>query len=694
MYTAATQRITGKPHRTLSALLLVTAFAPVALAQKFIQPTQEELSMTSLPGYPGVAAVILNKEEITTDDKHSAQHYARIKILTEDGKKYANVELPYVTTTEGDNDNTIGNEKSLAEIQGRTIHPDGTVIPFTGKPYLKVMEKGKGFKYQAKVFTLPDVTVGSIIEYRYSTYINDRGYEPPVWLIQGNLYVKAAHFIWYPTSEEMGDEHGDLIHTISWFPILPKGAEIVKHDLPGGGGSNGLPTRSYELTVKDVPPEPDEEFMPPVGNYSFRVYFNYIAASTAAEFWKNEGKYWSKAVNSFANPNADLKSATQQIIAGATTQDQKLRAIYAAVQKLENTDYTREHEAREDKANGLGKVKDADDVFRHERGDSTQLTELFIGMARAAGMDADAVLVPDRSRHLFINLWLSFEQFDEIIAVVNVDGKDEFFDPGERYCGYGHLAWQHGFVTGLRQKGNDTAFVNVEGEGYKNNVVLRVANLKMDATGSVNGQIDMTYMGVSALRWRHAALRGDDEGLKHELRTSIEEMIPHTLEVKDVTVSNVADYENPLKVSYTVQGTVGSWTGKRLVVPADLFLVNHKATFPHEKREVAVDFNYPSSTRDALRINFPSNFSIEAAPAIAKFGMKQMAGYGMGVESAPTNFTTRRDYVFAEIYILPDEYAQLRTFYSEFEANDQQSVVLKSTTPGTTTTASSTPAAN
>jgi hypothetical protein len=694
MDTATPTRITGKPRRTLSALLLVTAFAPAALAQKFIQPTQEELSTTSLPGYPGVAAVILNKEEIATDDKHSAQHYARIKILTEDGKKYANVELPYVTTTEGVDDNTIGNQKSLQEIQGRTIHPDGTVIPFTGKPYLKVMEKGKGFKYQAKVFTLPDVTVGSIIEYRYSTFINDQGYEPPIWFIQGDLYVKSAHFLWYPSGKDMGDEHGDLIHTISWFPILPKGAEIVKHELPGGDMNSGLPSRSYELTVKDVPPEPDEEYMPPVGNYSFRVYFNYIAARTGEEYWKSEGKYWSKAMNSFENPNSELKSATQQIIAGATTQDQKLRAIYAAVQKLENTDYTRQHDAREDKANGLGKVKDADDVFKHERGDSTQLTELFIGMARAAGMDADAVLVPDRSRHVFLNLWLSFEQFDDVIAVVNVDGKDEFFDPGERYCAYGHLAWQHGFITGFRQKGNETAFVEVQGDGFKNNVIMRVANLKMDATGTVNGTINMTYMGVTSLGWRHTALRGDDESLKHELRTSLEEEIPHTLEVKDVTVSNIADYENPLKVTYTVQGTVGSWTGKRLVLPADLFLVNHKATFPHEKRDVAVDFKYPSSTRDALRINFPSNFSIEAAPNTAKYGMKQMAAYGMAVESAPTSFTTRRDYAFGEIYILPDQYAQLRTFYSQFEANDQQSVVLKSTVAGTTTTASNSPAAN
>jgi hypothetical protein len=680
-----------KPRRILTALALCAAtLTPAAFAQqsKFIDATHDELAMTAMPGYPGVAAVVLNKEEITKDDLHSVFHYARIKILTEDGKKYANVELPYISTTDDFGPEANGDDKTLEDIAGRTIHPDGTVVPFTGKPYLKVMEKGRGIKYQAKVFTLPDVTVGSIIEYRYSTRIADHIFEPPTWIIQGDLYIKSGHYVWWPTSHELQNSHG-MIHTISWFPILPKDAKIVHQEIPAMG-AGGLPQYTYELTLNDVPPIVEEEYMPPLGNYSFRVYWNMISEHDGDDYWKSEGKDWSKNVNSFTNPNGDLKSATQQIIAGATTQDQKLRAIYAAVQKLENTEFTRKHEAREDKAAGLGKTNNVDDVFKHERGTPTQLTELFIGMARAAGMQADAMLVPDRSKEIFLPQWLSFEQFDDTVAIVNVDGKDQFFDPGERYMPYGHMAWQHTFVKGLRQKGNEIAFDTVPGGGYKDNTVARVANLTMDPAGKITGKIDMSYSGASAIRWRHASLRGDDESLKHQLRTSLEEMIPHSLEVKDVTVDNIADYENPLKVTYQVEGTLGSWTGKRLVLPIDIFLVNHKATFPHEKREIAVDFNYPQWTRDALRINFPSNFSVEAAPAAAKYNFEKLAAYGMTTESAATSFTTRRDYIFADVFVLPTEYTQLRSFYSQLETNDQQSIILKSTaTPTTTASATS-----
>jgi hypothetical protein len=125
------------------------------------------------------------------------------------------------------------------------------------------------------------------------------------------------------------------------------------------------------------------------------------------------------------------------------------------------------------------------------------------------------------------------------------------------------------------------------------------------------------------------------------------------------------------------------------VLPADLFTANEKATFPHEKRDIAVDFHYPTRTLDALRVNFPANFSVEASPSAAKFALAKEAAYGMNVVSTAGNFTTRREYDFSDVFILADGYPQLRTFYSQFEGNDHQSIILKSTTgPTVATTAS------
>jgi hypothetical protein len=539
------------------------------------------------------------------------------------------------------------------------------------------LEKAGNVKVQSMVFTLPDVEVGSIIEYRYATRYNDHSYQAPDWYIQRELYVKAAHYQWFPTTQDMidpsdGDKH---ISKISWFPILPDGASVVRTEMPSADSFTGQ-HQVFELRVHDIPPVPKEDHMPPLASYSYRVLFAFTPYDGAADYWKSKGKQWSKRMDAFAGPNGDLKKATQEVIAGAATPTEKLNKIYATVMGLENTRYTREHDTRENKAEG-GKISNAADVLEHKRGTPLQLTLLFIGMARAAGLDAYAMLVPDRAENFFTPMWLSFQQLDDTVAVVNVGGKDMFFDPGERYCEFGHLAWQHTFVGGLRQTGSGTDFGKTDGDGYTANKRTRVANLTMDSEGRISGRIDLTFLGAPALRWRHRALSGDEESLNHALRTYLEEMLPKSLELKVGEIISLNDYSKPLMVTYQVKGTLGSTTGKRLVMPVDLFTAGAAATFPHPKRELAVYFDYPEIVQDALRVNFPSGFEVEATPAEGKFAMQKMGAYDMTTTSTPTSFTTRRLYEFGEILVAPTEYEALRGFYSQFEAKDQDSVVLK-----------------
>jgi hypothetical protein len=276
--------------RIVGLCSLMLASFPSALAgDQFTKPTSEELAMKELPGYPGVPAVILYREEITKDDLHVVQHYDRIKVLTEEGKRYANVELRYFSTSDG---NAFGNgdDKTMGDVVGRTIHPDGTIVPFTGKPYKKTIEKTKGVKYQAIVFTLPDVEVGSIIEYRYASRINDNIYESPSWFIQGDLYMKAGHYQWFPTERQLLDSKQRAINSITWFPILPAGVTINRTEKPGGLFNTGSAT--YELNIKDVAPRLNEDYMPPLANYSYRVLFNFTSYKSINDFWKSEGKDW------------------------------------------------------------------------------------------------------------------------------------------------------------------------------------------------------------------------------------------------------------------------------------------------------------------------------------------------------------------------------------------------------------------
>ena len=658
--------VQGFSLRCAVTLALLPIFSTLAWAEKWIEPNPEELKMTSQPQVPGAAAVYLYREETTDDQLHMFSIYVRLKVLTDKGKELANVELAY----EHEKD---GGGYTVNDIAGRTIHSDGSVFPFTGKPYDKLIEKEQNTKHMAKVFTLPNVEVGSILEYRYTLRYDDHYFISPRWYIQSDLFTRKAHYLWKPTDKQLvtNDDRGQVSNSIAWTPILPKGTEVKQTRLPGSD------LLMFEVNVQDVPPAPDEELMPPISSLTYRVLFYYSPYRSNAEFWKDEGKHWAKVQDKFIGPGKGVSDAVKQLVGASDTPDQKLHKIYAAVMEMENTDFTHEHSAAEEKSQGLKEVHNTDDILARKRGESDQLALLFVAMARAAGFKAYAMTVTDRDRHLFLPTYFTLGQFDDTIALVNVDGKELTFDPGSRYCAYGHLAWKHMMAGGLRQSDAGAVIAYTPGESYTSSQVQRIADLKMDENGLVTGTVKMTYIGAPALRWRQIALRGDATALEHDLLTRVEEMLPSGMEVKVSSISKVADYEQPLVADFTVKGNIGSSTGKRLLLPANVFQVNSKPTFSHEKREVAVAFDYPYDNKDVVRIVFPATFAIESLPASESYQYLKTSAYSFKTESTPTSVTFRREFALADILFMPDEYSALRGYYGKFETKDQENVVLK-----------------
>ena len=86
-----------------------TGFPPVS---------PDELKLTSEPQAPGAPAIILYRQ-VDRDDNGYTSHeddYLRIKILTEEGRKYGEVEIPF-----------FKEQGTIHSLKARTIRPDGTI---------------------------------------------------------------------------------------------------------------------------------------------------------------------------------------------------------------------------------------------------------------------------------------------------------------------------------------------------------------------------------------------------------------------------------------------------------------------------------------------------------------------------------------------------------------------------------------
>jgi hypothetical protein len=668
----------------ISGALFIAAlmFSYAGAAQKFQQPTKEELQMTSDPKAPGAPAVFLYRQVEADNNSHYIGEYARIKVLTEKGKEYATVEVPYAP---GYSDPPI--------IEGRTIHADGTVIPLVGKASDLLVAKTNNFHMKVSVFNLPSVEVGSILEYKWSvpmtggnitsagTYGEDSYYASemagttPEWVVQQPIFIHKEHFYWNPYSvHELGPNGGGWTHTTA-------DGEQATHllslqHLPAGAMTTRSPKGDFTLDIQDVPAFVREADAPPENAMRYSVNFYWTPYSSADLFWQNEIERWSKKVNDFAGQSSAIRDAANQITAGATTPDARARKLYDAVQALDNTNFTRAKTDEERKALHLKReVSKAQDVWTEKSGSGNDIAALYLALARAAGLNADGLEVADRDTRIFDPGFLSLQQLDSLLVVLHIDGKDIYLDPGEKFCPFGQLQWTHIMTGGIQQ--NLKAPVYTPPNATKDAITAHAADLTLDAQGGITGTVKILMNGPAALYYRQLNLTSDPEEVKKQLNESLSNLLPQGITGEVDKIQGLETAEGFLSVSAKVSGLLGSSTGKRLLLPGFFFSAGaHQQFVSEEKRAIAVDLHYAEQVIDDAVYHLPAGFTVESAPTPAQLPWEGHAV--LVIKAAPGNGVIDIRHTFQRAFVLLDakEYPALREYYQKIAANDQQQLVL------------------
>ena len=639
-----------------SLLLGILTFAVPALAQ-FQPPTDEELKMTSEPKAPGAAAIYLYREEKVDDALHYHSLFVRIKVLTEKGKELATVSVPYVR-----------NSFKITDVRARTIHADGKVIPLDVKPSDLMEAKVTGYQLNKVVFTLPDVQVGSILEYTWQLRYDDNTVSEPNWEIQQPYFVRKAHYSFIRVQDYMTvtDSHGSSASQLLISSNLPKGQK-VNQDASG----------KYTLDVSDVPPLPDEEYMPPVRSWMERVTFYYTPYVSKDEYWKHEGERWSKEMDHFAGESKTLKDAVAKIVGPGDSEEQKANKIYDAVMALDNTDYTRKKSEAELKQQHLKEAKNAEDVWNQKSGGSDQIALLYLAMARIAGLKAYAAYVCDRQRETFNPYYLSMSQLDDILVTVTIDGKEVLLDPGRRYAAFGQLDWRHASTSGLHQSDKGVMLVQTPGIPLKEAVTLRTANLAVAADGSVSGSVRITMNGPVALRWRERSASNDEDEVKKQFNEEMKAMVPDGVTAEFDHFLGLEDYHSQLMGIVKISGNIGTETGKRMFVPAMFFESHAKHPFVAvEKRESPVDMEYGNVVKDEVTYQLPEGFAVESAPPDASVPWAGHAAFTVKTAAGKNEIKVSRTLACAFTFLDPKEYPELRDYYQKIATADQQQLVL------------------
>ena len=643
----------------LASVFALAFLAPALLHAQFQAPTPDELKMTADPKAPGAAAVYLYREETTDDKLHYHTYYERIKVLTEKGKELATQHIPYEH-----------GQFKVTDIKGRTIHADGTIVPMTVKPTDLVDIKAGGFQVNSMVFTLPSAEVGSILEYRLVIRYDDNMVAEPTWYIQQPFFVHKAHYMFTPEqlggariiSDKEGHNLGTLMYATTGISL-----DQVKRDTTG----------RFTVDLTDIPATPGEDWMPPLNTINQRVNFYYTYAHTAAEYWTSEEKRWTKETDRFINPGKELRNTAAELVGPGDSDEQKARKIYAAVMKLDNTDFSRRKTEAERKAQKIKAIKNAEDVWQQKSGSSDEIAMLYVALARAAGLKVWPMQVVNRDRAIFDTLYLNSEQLEDYIAVLDLGGKEIFLDPGQRLCTFGLLHWKHTLASGMRLTDKGPVLFTTPPNPYSTAILTRVAVLDIDVQGTVKGDVRVAMVGPDALHWRQLSLENDQDEVKKRFTEELQGKLPDGVHAEFDHFLALDDPDVNLMAIVKVSGNLGTATGKHFFLPGLFF--ESRAAHPfvaQDKRTTPIDVHYARFEEDQVIYRLPAGFSVESMPQPANPAWPQKAMLKITSTATANSVTVDRNLAYNFTILGPKDYPDLHDFFQKVATADQQQLVL------------------
>ena len=650
--------------KVLTALLVMIGMshAPNAWAGIGFQPVvPDELKATSEPLAPGAHAIILF-HEVDRDDNSRTSHednYFRIKILTEEGRKYADIEIPFVKESEG-----------ITGLHARTIKPDGSIVNFEGKVFEKTIVKAKGVKYLAKTFTLPEVQVGGIIEYFYTDDLRENALFDSHWILSEELFTKKAQFSLKPY---VGNFDNPFRLQWTWH-LLPVGSEVKEG-----------PDHIVRMEASNIPAFQTEDFMPPENELKSRVDFIYrdsYAETQQDKFWKQFGKKRNDSLESFIGKRKAMEAAVSQIVAPGDTPEVKLHKIYDKVQTIRNTSYELHKTEQEEKRAKEKSIDNVEDLWKRGYGGGGQLTWLFLALARAAGFEAYGCWVSDRRNYFFVPQTMEGEKLNSNVVLVKVNGKDAYFDPGAAFTPYGMVMWAESGTPGLRLDKDGGTWIQTPLPQSAESRIERTAKLKLADTGDLQGKVTVTYTGLEAMQPRLANRNSDEVERKKFLEEDLKGQISSAAEVELTNKPDWASSSAPLVAEFDLKipGWVSS-AGKRAILPVGLFTANEKRIFEHANRVHPIYFEYPYEKSDDVTIDLPAGWQVSSIPK-PQTQDGHVIVYNLKVEDNKNAVHLTRRLNVDVLLLEKKYYGALRNFFQVVRTGDEEQIVLQ---PGTAT---------
>lgn len=647
-----------KAALTAAALGLLLTLPSFSESKANIPDWVRQAAAQPLPTYDSetnaVALLTDETDTVTSPDEH-IEHYRRVvKILRPDGRD------------EGDLAVWIGHEGKLISIHAWSIDAAGHEYEVKDKDFA---DRASAFQEEysdirQKWAKAPAADPGSIIAFEYEVRRRDY-FNELRWFPQEDIPVRRAVFtVQLPSGWELKDWWSGL-EPVKPASAGPAGWQWIKTDLAG---------------VEDEPRRPSIEAL--AGRLTIQLYTQTRPLGTD---WAAVSKWAAGLFHASASPSPEMSAKVQELTAGKTDFDSRVRAITEFVQ----------HEFRYYAIEiGIGGYQPhpASDVFHLRYGDCKDKANTLSVLLTIAGVKSDVVLI-DTSRGvvradlpstMFNHAILAIElpadiPSDKYPATVTTKSGKRYviFDPTDEWMPFGQVRseLQDSYALLVTESGGE--LIKVPTLNPNDSELLRSAKLTLSPDGTISGSFQEKMTGDFAQELR----MGAESANQQQRLQRYERIVSHSLKnasVQDLSFDGLKELNRPVDVRYSVSADrYAQIMGPLLIVrPRVLGIKSIALQKPRKPRKYPFVLGRTAYETDSYEVDLPAGYAVDDKPDPISIDTP-FASYKSKIEITGNKLHYSREYVLKSLEIPADKIDDLRAFENKVAEDENAAVVLK-----------------
>jgi hypothetical protein len=569
------------------------------------------------------------------------QVHRRIKILKEDGLKRADIKLSY---------QHFLNSQNINNVVANTYNLDASGNIVVSKLDKKLIyEKKLNAKYTQQSFTMPDVKVGSIIEYKYTF----RGYDGRHWVMQESIPVqKSSYEVNFPGAIE--------VHTRTFctYPLKSKDE------------STGIRTiKKYEM--ENIPGIRNEEYVSCKSDYVQRIECWPIAFTIEGRRYPLI-KTWTGVAKMLLD-DEDFGMQLKKEIPRTTDLDEQLKKIsdpYARMVAIHNYVRTNMKWDGVDNFWALSGVKSA---WKDKSGTSGEINLILINLLRDAGLKVDPLMVSTHDNGRITMSFPDLYQFNKVLAYVEIGDKHYVLDGTNKFTPSGVIPEDVMATEGLILDPTSPMTFRMtvlwdEAHVDKNVVILQAS---IDESGKMKGHATITSRDYGRTK-RTPKLKNKEEYISQFISKGKSDFA-----IEDLKWKNEETDSLPLIQEFDFNGAVNS-SGDYSYFSINMFAGMGANPFISEQRVADVFFGTNQMHQIITSIRIPDGYVFEELPKNIKMTLEDGSLSVSRMFAAQGNMLSSRITLeFKRPLYSPEEYADLREFYKKMYSLLDEQVVFK-----------------